>query len=138
MRKWLKYILAVVILGFLVWYLQRHWEQLKFLVRLNKVKLFLMYLIEFLIVLSGSRIMQCQVNALGVKTTFWDMVRLYNVSGLLNYAPMKFGTFFRANYLKKHYGFGYAHFATFFLYSTFLMTGTASVIEGCQVYEKNK
>jgi uncharacterized membrane protein YbhN (UPF0104 family) len=41
---------------------------------------------------------------------------------------MKFGTLFRANYLKHHYGLAYAHFATFFLYITFLMTATASGI----------
>jgi len=41
---------------------------------------------------------------------------------------MKFGTIFRANYLKRHYGLTYSRFATFFLYITFLMTATAATI----------
>jgi uncharacterized membrane protein YbhN (UPF0104 family) len=41
---------------------------------------------------------------------------------------MKFGSIFRANYLKHHYGLAYAHFVTFYLYYTFLMTFMAAVI----------
>ena len=100
MGKWLKNILGVVILVFLLWYLARHWEQLKALFRLSPKQLFVMYCLWFLIAISGARAVQCLLNALKIKTDFWDMVRLHHAALLLNYAPMKFGTVFRANYLK--------------------------------------
>jgi len=126
--KWLKNILALIILGFLLWYLAKHWEQLKVLLKLSPGRLFVMYCLLFLLSLTSARVVQCLLNALETKTGFWDMVRLHNAAMLLNYAPMKFGTLFRANYLKRHYGLSYAHFATFFLYITFLMTAMAAII----------
>ncbi len=128
MSKWLKNILALIILGFLVWYLAKHWEQLKVLLDLSPERLFVMYCLLFLLSLSSARVVQCLLNALETKTGFWDMVLLHNATMLLNYAPMKFGTLFRANYLKRHYGLSYAHFATFFLYITFLMIAMAAII----------
>jgi len=126
--KWLKNILALIILAFLVWYLAKHWEQLKMLLKLNPWQLFVMYCLWFLLSLSSARVVQTLLSALKTRTGFWDMVLLHNATILLNYAPMKFGTFFRANYLKRHYGLSYAHFATFFLYIMFLMTATAAII----------
>jgi len=126
--KWLKNILALIILGFLLWYLARHWGQLKALLKLSPERLFVMYCLLFLLSLSSALVVQCLLNALKTKTGFWDMVRLHNATILLNYAPMKFGTLFRANYLKRHYGLSYAHFATFFLYITFLMIAMAAII----------
>lgn len=128
MTKWFKNILGLVILALLLWYLAKHWEQLKVLFRLSPKQLFVMYCLWFLIALSGARSVQCLLSALKIKTGFWDMVRLHHASLLLNYAPMKFGTVFRANYLKRHYGLAYAHFVTFFLYITFLITAIAAVI----------
>ncbi len=128
MGKWLKNILALIILGFLLWYLARHWEELKAMLKLSPGRLFVMYCLWFLLSLTSARVVQCLLNALKTKTGFWDMVRLHNATILLNYAPMKFGTLFRANYLKRHYGLSYAHFATFFLYITFLMTAMAAII----------
>jgi len=126
--KWLKNILALIILGFLLWYLAGHWEQLKAMLKLSPGRLFVIYCLWFLLSLTSARVVQCLLNALKTKTVFWDMVRLHNATILLNYAPMKFGTLFRANYLKRHYGLSYAHFATFFLYIAFLMTATAAII----------
>lgn len=128
MGKWLKNIIGLMILGFLLWYLARNWEQLKELLKLSPAELFVMYCLWFLLSLSSARVVQCLLSGLKTKTGFWDMVRLHNATILLNYAPMKFGTLFRANYLKRHYGLSYAHFATFFLYIMFLMTSTASII----------
>ncbi len=128
MSKWLKNILALTILIFLLWYLARHWEQLKALLKLSPAQLFVIYCLWFLLSLSSARVVQCLLNSLKTKTGFWDMVLLHNAATLLNYAPMKFGTVFRANYLKRHYGLSYAHFLTFFLYITFLMTATAAII----------
>ena len=127
MSKWLKNILTLIILVFLLWYLARHWEQLKAMLRLSPKQLFTMYCLWFLIALSSARAVQCLLNALKTKTGYWDMVKLHHASLLLNYAPMKFGTVFRANYLKRHYGLTYTHFATFFLYITFLMTTIAAI-----------
>ncbi|MBA7618951.1 hypothetical protein ES703_26283 [subsurface metagenome] len=128
MSKWLKNILALIILGFLLWYLARHWGQLKALLKLRPAQLFVMYCLWFLLSLSSARVVQYLLNALKTRTGFWDLVRLQNAATLLNYAPMKFGTLFRANYLKRHYGLSYAHFATFFLYITFLTTAMAAII----------
>lgn len=128
MSKWLKNILALIILGFLLWYLAGNWGQLKKLLKLSPGQLILIYILWFFLSLSSARVVQCLLNGLKTKTRFWDMVQLHNATILLNYAPMKFGTLFRANYLKRHYGLSYAHFATFFLYIMFLMTATAAAI----------
>ena len=95
---------------------------------LKPSRLFIMYLLCFLISVASVPVVQALVGALNTRTNFWDMLILNNAALLLNYAPMKFGTLFRANYLKHHYGLGYAHFATFFLYITFLMTAIATVV----------
>ena len=128
MVKWLKNILAVIILASLVWYLVVHWQQLRELLQLNPKHLLMLYSLLFLASLTTTFAIQSLLSALSVKTRFWDMVRLQNASFLLNYAPMKFGTLFRANYLKRHYGLAYSHFTVFFLYVTFLMTATAATI----------
>ncbi len=128
MSKWLKNILALIILGFLLWYLAGHWDQLKALLKLGPAQLLVIYCLWFLLSLSSARVVQCLLNGLKTKTGFWDMVLLHNATILLNYVPMKFGTLFRADYLKRHYGLSYAHFATFFLYIVFLMTSTAAII----------
>ena len=117
-----------MILAFLVWYLAGNWGQLKKLLKLSPGQLILIYILWFFLSLSSARVVQCLLNGLKTKTRFWDMVQLHNATILLNYAPMKFGTLFRANYLKRHYGLSYAHFATFFLYIMFLMTSTAAII----------
>jgi len=126
--KWLKNIIGLIILSFLVWYLAGNWGQLKELLKLSPAELFAIYCLWFLLSLSSARAVQCLLSGLKTKTGFWDMVRLHNATILLNYVPMKFGTLFRANYLKRHYGLSYAHFATFFLYIMFLMTATAATI----------
>ena len=128
MNKWLKNALALLILIFLTYYLSRHWDQLSVLLRLSGKSLLVLYCVLFLLSLTSALVVQCLLRALNTEARFWDMVWLHNAALLLNYAPMKFGTLFRANYLKRHYGLSYAHFATFFLYITFLMTATAAII----------
>jgi uncharacterized protein (TIRG00374 family) len=128
MGKWFRNILGFVILFFLLWYVAKHWQQLKVLLRLRAEQLLIMYLLCFLSTLVAARVVQCLVSALKTKTEFWDMVWLNNAAMLLNYAPMKFGTLFRANYLKRHYGLAYSHFASFFLYITFLMAATSTAL----------
>ncbi|HEW78567.1 MAG TPA: flippase-like domain-containing protein [Phycisphaerales bacterium] len=128
MGKWFKNILGLAILAFLIWYLAGHWQQLKALLKFSPAQLIAIYCLWFLVALSSAGVVQCLLSALKTKTSFWDMVLLHNAAVLLNYVPMKFGTLFRANYLKRHYGLAYAHFATFFLYITFLMTATAAII----------
>ena len=128
MAKWIKNILGIVIVLFLLWYLSRHWDKIKALLRLSPTELVIIYLITFLSILNGSYIVQCLLNTLKVRTFFWDMVLLHNATYLLNYVPMKFGTVFRANYLKRRYGLSYAHFGTFFVYLTLLMAAAASAV----------
>ncbi|MDD5326265.1 MAG: lysylphosphatidylglycerol synthase transmembrane domain-containing protein [Phycisphaerae bacterium] len=128
MSKWLKNILAIVILAFLIWYLAGHRQQLSAMLKLNPNHLPVLYGLLFLASLTTARVVQSLLATLDTKTPFWEMVWLQNASLLLNYAPMKFGTLFRANYLKRHYGLVYSRFAPFFLYLMFLMTATAAGI----------
>ncbi len=143
MGKWLKNIFGLAVLAFLVWYLAEHWDELKVLPRFNLNQFAVMFFLCFLTTAINAGVVRSLINALGTKTDLWDMVCLNNAAILLNYAPMKFGTIFRANYLNRHYGLAYSHFATFFLYIMFLMTTTAATvglvvlvaIYGVSVYE---
>ncbi len=128
MTKWLKNILAVIVLSCLIWYLMAHWQLLKELLRLNPKHLLILFCLLFLVRLTTSCAVQSLLAALSIKTRLRDMFWLQNATLLLNYAPMKFGTIFRANHLKRHYGLAYSHFATFYLYILFLMTATAATV----------
>lgn len=128
MSKWFRNILAIVILAFLLWYLARHWQQLQGLLRLTPNELLLLYTLFFLQTCFSATVSRSLLSALDTKTNLWHMILLQNASILLNYVPMKFGTLFRANYLKHHYGLRYSHFATFFLYLMFWTTAAASVM----------
>lgn len=128
MKRWLRNILGLVILVFLIIYLATHWDQLEALLNLTAGQLAAMYALTVLTGVLGSLAVQRLLRALKTKTRFWDMFYLHNAALLLNYVPMKFGTLFRANYLKRHYGLAYTHFASFFMYITFLMTATAAGI----------
>ena len=127
-RKWIKHVLGVLILAFLLAYLVGHRQELKALLKLSAGQLIMMYLLCFLISVASVPVVRSLLDALETETGFGDMLILNNAALLLNYAPMKFGTVFRANYLKRHHGLSYAHFATFFLYITFLMTLMAAAI----------
>ena len=126
--KWLKNILAIAIIAFLIWYLSRHWDQLKTLVRLRIDQFVLAYITWFFYLIGSAFVTQLLLSALKVKTSYWDMVRLNNAALLLNFAPMKFGTVFRAGYLKRHYQLSFTNFATFFVYVTLLMILTSSLV----------
>ena len=128
MTKWIKNVLGIIIVIFLLWYLSKHWGKVKFLIRLRPAELLIIYLVSFLATLNSGYIVQRLLRTLKVRTSFWDMVLLQNAVYLLNYVPMKFGTVFRANYLKRHYGLTYAQFGTFFVYIMLLMAATASAV----------
>ena len=125
MKAFLKYSITLIISIFLVWYLVKHWNELKSLLDISLTKLIFLYVISAVGTLIGGISSMVLIKSLGTKTRFWDMVILQNAIFLLNYAPMKLGTIFRANYLKKHYGLSFARFGTFFMYLTFIMTFTA-------------
>jgi len=127
-HKWIKHILGVMILVFLLSYLLRHRGELEELLKLSAGQLIIMYLLCFLTSVVSVPVIRSLLDALKTETGFGDMLLLNNAAILLNYAPMKFGTVFRANYLKKHCGLSYARFATFFLYITFLMTLIAAAV----------
>ncbi|MCJ7675758.1 MAG: flippase-like domain-containing protein [Sedimentisphaerales bacterium] len=128
MNKWLSNILALIIFAFLLWYLSGYWEQLKVMLNLRPELLVTMYFLYFLSFLVSAFVDKYLLKALDTPAAFWDIFRLDNAASLLNYVPMKFGTLFRANYLKRHYGLAYPHFATFFFYTIFLMTALAAVV----------
>jgi len=127
-QKWIKHILGVLILVFLLVYLVQHRQDLNALLKLSADQLIIMYLLCFMISVAGVPVVRSLLDALATETGFADMLILNNAALLLNYAPMKFGTVFRANYLKRHCNLSYAHFATFFLYITFLMTLIAAAV----------
>ena len=127
MFKWLKNILGIIIIVFLLWYLSRHWRELKVLVGLKPIELVLLYFLASLSTVNNSLVNRRLLKALGAKVSFWDIVCLQNATRLLNHVPMKFGTVFRANYLKRRYGLSYTRYITFFMYFTFLMLAMAAV-----------
>ena len=128
MVKWLKNILAVIIVAFLIWYLAKHWDNLRELLKLSTSELAIIYFITSLSSINAGYTNKYLLKALDVKTPFWDMVLLQNATYLLSYVPMKFSTFFRANYLKHHYGLSYARFGTFFVYLALLLMLTATTV----------
>ncbi|MDD5011514.1 MAG: lysylphosphatidylglycerol synthase transmembrane domain-containing protein [Phycisphaerae bacterium] len=125
MLKWLKYILGLAILAFLIWYLVGHWQDVKELLRLNFTELAIIYLASFIGTLNNAVVVTTILKPMGTKTLFGDMIILQNAGVLLNYLPMKFGTLFMANYLKRHYGLKYAHFGTFSIFLTLLINFAA-------------
>lgn len=128
MSKWIRNILAIAILSFLLWYVAEHWQQLRTLLRLKPSFLLILYALCLMQMCGSAGVVKTLLGALKTKTFLWNMFLLQSASVLLNYVPLKFGTLFRANYLKRYYGLPYARFATFFLYITFLMTATASAV----------
>jgi uncharacterized membrane protein YbhN (UPF0104 family) len=128
MLKWLKYIIGVIIIFFLMRYLAQHWQEVKALLKLDVFELAVIYFVSFVGSLNSAMMARIILKPMGVIALFWDMVMLQNACLLLNYVPMKFGTFFMANYLKKHYSLKYSHFGTFSVYLTLLMCAVAALI----------
>ncbi len=113
---------------FLSWYLVENWGNLRVLLKLRPSELVVIYLVTIGGMLNNSCVVVILLKALDTPVRFWDMVFLQNAANLLNYLPMKFGTVFRANYLKKHYNLSYARFGAFFLYLTVLITAVTVLI----------
>lgn len=124
----IKSILAVGILVFLCWYLAQHWDELKVLVKFRSMELVIFFVLCFLLAGLNASVVQKMLRVLGLRTRLWEMVLLEHTSQLLNYAPMKFGTLFRAYYLKRHFGLEYASYAACFAYMTLLMIGSACAL----------
>ena len=128
MKKWLKHIVGIVIIILLLFYLVKHWHNLKALLRLGIKELIVLYFICILQIICSASLIKYLLSVLGVKALLWDLVLLQNTSVILNYLPMKFGTLFQANYLKRRYGLSYARFAPIFMCIILLMIITASTI----------
>ena len=129
MSKWIKNILGLIILVFLVWYLSCHWEQLKALLKLTPLTLLLLYALICLSRINISMVNQRLIGALGTKVSLWELYMLQNATRLLNYLPLRFGTAFRGNYLKLRYGLSYSYYASFFIY-LMLLTVTVATVSG--------
>jgi uncharacterized membrane protein YbhN (UPF0104 family) len=125
MIKWFKYILAIVVLAFLIWYLAGHWQDVKELLKLNFSELSIIYLASLVGTLNSAVVVMAILRPMGAKVLFGDMILLQNACLLLNYVPMKFGTLFMANYLKRHYVLKYSHFGTFSVFLTLLLSAAA-------------
>jgi len=128
MSNWIKNLLGIIILAFLIWYLSRHWSELRVLLSLKVVDLLLLYALSGVVTISNSFASQQLMKSLNVKVPFWEIVLLQNASALLNYVPMKFGTIFQGRYLKRHYNLSYAHYVAMFVYLTFLMVIATAMV----------
>jgi uncharacterized membrane protein YbhN (UPF0104 family) len=95
--------------------------------RLNFLELFSVYVLFFLLTAATAGSVILLIKSFKINTNVVKMFFLHNAVMLLNYAPMKLGTLFRANYLKNHYSLSYTNFAAFSFYITFLMTGVSCV-----------
>jgi uncharacterized membrane protein YbhN (UPF0104 family) len=125
--KWLKNFLGLVIIVFLLWYLAKHWQDVRALLKLNGFELAVIYFVSFIGILNSAVVVRAILKPMGIRALFLDMVLLQNACLLLNYVPMKFGTLFMANYLKRHYGLKYSQFGTFSVYLTLLLSAVASL-----------
>jgi len=119
--KWLKNIIGIVILAFLVFYLFRRWDELKVLVKIKPSRIAMISILGFLFTFVRGAVVLSLLRPLKIYPKFWDMVWLNNAAILLNYVPAKAGTIFRANFMKRHCGLGYTHFAMFVTYTAMLM-----------------
>ena len=128
MAKWLKAILTVLMVVFLVRYIVVNWHDLRQLLNLNITEILLLLVLLGLSATFGSCTIITVLKPLGVKLGFWEMFKVHNVAMLLNCVPMKLGTLFNAAYLKKHHNLSYEKFAVFFLYLTLLMMTSACFI----------
>lgn len=128
MNRFLKSILGIAILAWLVLYLVNHADQLKALKQFSGIQFAMLQFLWFLLLSSHALVVQSLLRPHQIKADVLDMVNLNNAALLLNYAPMKFGTLFRANYLKRHYGLAYSRFVTFFMYLTFLTVAVGGSI----------
>ncbi|MCK4887922.1 MAG: hypothetical protein KAS96_11090, partial [Planctomycetes bacterium] len=80
MVRWLKNILALVIVVFLFWYLAKHWDQLKVLMKLSPTELTVMYILTALIAFISAKAVQYLVIPLNIKPPVWEMFNLQNAA----------------------------------------------------------
>jgi uncharacterized membrane protein YbhN (UPF0104 family) len=125
--KWLKNLLGLVIIVFLLWYLAKYWQDVRALLKLNGFELAVIYFLSFIGILNSAVVVRAILKPMGIRALFFDMVLLQNAGLLLNYVPMKFGTLFMANYLKRHYKLKYSHYGTFAVYLMLILTAVASL-----------
>ena len=86
MFKWIKNILGITIIFFLLWYLVQHWGELRYLLKLSLADLFYIYLISLLGTLNTAYITRRLLLTFDVKTRFWDMVLLQNAANFRCFA----------------------------------------------------
>ncbi|HBG28866.1 MAG: hypothetical protein A2Y10_16835 [Planctomycetes bacterium GWF2_41_51] len=119
--KWIKYLLGFLIVGFLLWYLAVNWHDVKHLLKLDFRDIIIIYLTALIGSINSAVVVMEILRPMGIRAYFWNMFMLQNTCMLLNYVPMKLGTLFFANYLKRHYGLKFSHFGTFSVFLTLLI-----------------
>lgn len=128
MTRWFNNVLGIVIIGLLLWYLAKHWDSLQGLINMKLSTIIYLSVTMTVGVGVGAYAIQHLIATFGIRPGFGKMFHLHNATILLNYLPMKFGTLYRANYLKRHYGLIYAHFTVLFIYLLILMTMAAAIV----------
>ncbi|MCK4998524.1 MAG: flippase-like domain-containing protein, partial [Anaerohalosphaera sp.] len=128
MLKWFKNILGIIILAFLVYYLSQHWHQLKVLLKLRPLDILALYFLTAIGTTNNARIFQLLLRQLNAHLPLPKAVLLQSATRVLNYIPMKFGTVFRVNYLKRFYGLSYTDSITVLSHLALLTAFTAGLI----------
>ena len=126
--KLFKFCVILLISGFLFYYLTKNWQTFKLLKQLSSLSIAAFYLITAISVVLNSSVVIILLRALDAPVDSKEMFYLQNASTLLNYLPMKFGTIYRAIFLKTHYRLSYSLFSTFFVYFTLLVTAVAVML----------
>ena len=126
MLKCARSALGLAIVAYLVWHLARKWPMMTGHWRFGVLEAIELHLLVFLETLPLVRVTQLILQCCETRPSFLDLLFLHHFGGLLNYVPMKAGTFFRAAYLRRHYGLSYTLFSAFFLYLSLLMVATST------------
>ena len=124
--KYLRSALGLAIVVYLAWYLARKWPMIAGHWRFGVIEAIELNLLFFLGTLPLVRVTQLIFQCCETQPSFLDLLFLHHFGVMLNYAPMKAGTFFRAAYLRRHYGLSYTLFSAFFLYLSLLMVATST------------
>ena len=137
MRKWLKSVIGLLILGFLLCYLWSRRDQMTGLFNFQSYQILSLYLLVTFDTLNTARMVQVLVGRFQSRIKLVRMAVLQSSVMLLNYVPMKFGTVFQAHHLKTFYGLSYSGSVAIFAYRMFitaLITGLFGFVTLCVGY----
>ena len=128
MIRWVKLALALCMVGLLLGYLSKHWSELAILMHIRLGSVVALYVLLGVTTFTSTLAALPLLRALNVRVDAWDLLVLQNATYLFNYLPMKMGTAFRAEYLKRRYDLSYARFSVLFLSTAVLMSASCAAV----------